>query len=114
MWRTRGGANGTDRTVQEVRPVENVAERPRTRYELNDLEQFEAMSAIEHDGREVVGFYHSHPHGPPCPSGTDRSEAYWQGYDYVIVALGNEPFVGAWRLTGQGLEPQRVTLEGIE
>jgi len=108
-----GGSNGTDRTVHEVRRVENVARRPHSRYELDASGQFEAMSAIERAGHEVVGFYHSHPNGPPRPSGTDRAEACWEEYAYVILALGGEPFVGAWRLTGDGFEAERVTVDGL-
>jgi len=108
-----GGSNDVDSEVREVRRVENVAERPHSRYELDAAGQYEAMSAIERAGDEVVGFYHSHPNGPPRPSGTDRAEASWEEYAYVIVALDGAPFVGAWRLGGDGFEAERVTVDGL-
>jgi proteasome lid subunit RPN8/RPN11 len=99
--------------VTDVRPVGNVADRPHSRYELDPAQQYEAMSAIEADDREVVGFYHSHPNGPPRPSATDRAGARWAEYTYVIVSLGGEPFVGAWRWTGEAFEPERVSVDGL-
>jgi proteasome lid subunit RPN8/RPN11 len=106
----RDGEGSVEITV--VRPVDNVADRPHSRYELDPAQQYEAMSAIEADDHEVVGFYHSHPNGPPRPSGTDRSGARWPEYRYVIVSLGGEPFVGAWRWTGEAFDAERVSVEG--
>jgi proteasome lid subunit RPN8/RPN11 len=89
--------------------VPNVASAPRTRYELDPSEQFRAMEAIEDDGNDVVGFYHSHPRGPPAPSATDEALATWPGYSYVIVSLGGpEPELGSWRWTGETFEREAV------
>ncbi len=89
--------------------VPNVASAPRTRYELDPPEQFEAMEAIEDAGDDVVGFYHSHPRGPPAPSATDEALATWTGYSYVIVSLGGpEPELGSWRWTAEAFERERV------
>jgi proteasome lid subunit RPN8/RPN11 len=89
--------------------VPNVASAPRTRYELDPSEQFRAMEAIEDAGDDVVGFYHSHPRGPPAPSVTDEALATWAGYSYVIVSLGGpEPELGSWRWTGETFEREAV------
>jgi proteasome lid subunit RPN8/RPN11 len=93
--------------------VPNVASAPRTRYELDPSEQFRAMEAIEDAGDDVVGFYHSHPRGPPAPSATDEALATWSGYSYVIVSLdGPEPELGSWRWTGETFE--RGAVEVVE
>lgn len=91
--------------------AENAAADPRTTYELDPGEQLSLMRAVEDDGDDVVGFYHSHPAGPPCPSRTDERAATWEGYTYVIVALDGEyPYVGAWRWTGEAFEQEVVSV----
>ncbi|NHN48184.1 M67 family metallopeptidase [Halostella sp. JP-L12] len=111
---TTGGSGGEsdagERRVETALPVENVADRPRTRYELDPAEQLERIEAIEDGGGEVVGFYHSHPTGPAGPSATDRAQATWPGASYVIVDLRDER-VGAWRWTGEAFREEAVRVE---
>ncbi|MFB6179840.1 MAG: desampylase [Halorientalis sp.] len=91
--------------------TENVADETQTEYAIDPAEQLAVFETIEQRGRNIAGFYHSHPQGPPEPSQTDRATATWDGYRYVIVALdGTEPFVGAWRWTGESFEAERVTI----
>jgi desampylase len=97
-----GGEYGEECSrVESVQQAENVAERPETRYYIDPEEQLELIDGIEDGGSDVVGFYHSHPAGPTEPSETDADRATWPGLSYVIVALGSEPFVGAWRWNGE-------------
>jgi proteasome lid subunit RPN8/RPN11 len=100
-------------TVRRALRATNAAETPRTRYALDPAEQLTRMQEIEDAGESVVGFYHSHPRGPPEPSGVDEARATWPGYSYVIVVLDgpdSEPFVGSWRWTGERFTPERVAL----
>ena len=94
--------------VDSVYPVDNVADAPRTRYELDPEEQLRVIEALEDRGETLVGFYHSHPRGPPVPSETDVESATWPGASYVIVALGGEPYVGSWLWDGDSFEQQLV------
>lgn len=80
-------------------PIENVASRPRTRYELAPEETVETIERVEAAGDDVVGFYHSHPTGPLEPSETDRRQATWRGYVYAIVVPGEG--IRVWRWTGE-------------
>ena len=96
---------GGDR-VTDARRVPNVADAPRTRYELDPVATVETIDAIEAVGDEVVGFYHSHPSGPPRPSETDRTTASWPGYVYAIVVPPET--VRTWRWTGDAFEPLDV------
>ena len=112
-----GNENGNgDRTrfetahhVDRVIPTGNVAEDPRTRYEVDPAAAYRAFETIEDDGRTVVGFYHSHPRGPPGPSATDAAQAAWPGHSYVIVDLsGKTPTVDAWRWNGTEFRPEEI------
>ncbi|WP_280537936.1 desampylase [Halopenitus sp. POP-27] len=86
--------------VTSTHRASNAAETPRTRYLIDPEEQFTILESIEAAGDDVVGFYHSHPTGPPHPSRTDAADATWSGRSYVICALDGQPFVGSWRWEG--------------
>ncbi|MFW5929115.1 MAG: desampylase [Halobacteriota archaeon] len=94
--------------------VENVSETPRTNYLMEPEDQLRAIDEVEEElGLDVVGFYHSHPEGPEQPSETDEARATWPDHVYVIVSLGpDEPFVGAWRWTGDEFEETEVDVVG--
>ena len=96
-----GGAFDEDAsTVRTTHRAENVADQPEIEYAIAPGEQLELIEAIEADGDDVCGFYHSHPAGPPHPSVTDADRATWPGLSYVIVVLGGvHPYVGSWRWT---------------
>ena len=89
--------------VTAVRRVPNAASDPRMRYELDPAAALSAIEAVESEGEDVVGFYHSHPSGPPRPSETDRAAATWAGYVYAIAVPPET--VRAWRWTGDDFEP---------
>lgn len=93
-----GGAYEPDgrSRVRSQYPAENVAETPRTRYEIDSEQQLRIFERLEDRGEEIVGFYHSHPRGPPRPSATDAARATWPDRSYLVVSL--EPLeVGSWR-----------------
>ncbi|QRV13476.1 M67 family metallopeptidase [Haloterrigena salifodinae] len=100
--------------VRSQYPAENVAETPRTRYRIDPEEQLEVFEHLEDRGEEIVGFYHSHPRGPPQPSATDEAQATWPNRSYLIVSL--EPLeIGSWRwredAAGERFESERLALE---
>ena len=103
------GAEATSQTagdgpvarVETIEQVPNVADDPRYRYALDPQATLDAIDTIETSDGDHLGFYHSHPEGPRGPSRTDEARATWPGYVYLIVSLGAEPTVGAWRWTGE-------------
>ena len=99
----------TSRVVEAV-PAENVADTPQIRYAIDPAEQFETTERLEERGLAVVGFYHSHPAGPPRPSDTDADRATWPGYSYAVCAFDGYPFLGSWRWTGEAFEREAVAL----
>jgi len=96
--------------------AENVARWPEHRYEIDPEEQYEIFERIEGASEGIVGFYHSHPSGPPGPSETDAEQAAWPERSYVIVILGGDDpddgsgraRVGSWRWTGEEFRRERV------
>jgi proteasome lid subunit RPN8/RPN11 len=107
------GTRGDPDRVTAVRRVANVADDPRHAYELDPAETVATIEAVEADGDDVVGFYHSHPEGAAQPSAVDRDRATWSGYVYLIVGLGpSEPEIRAWRWTGEAFDPLAVELGG--
>lgn len=104
-----GGDRGDPSHASVVRRAENVADAPRAQYAIDPAEQLDLMTAIEDEGAAVVGFYHSHPAGPPRPSATDAARATWPDRSYVVVALGGgEPRVRSWRWTGERFEREAL------
>ena len=107
-----GSREGTTALVEAIHRTANVADAPRTTYDVDPVQQLAIMSEREERGETVLGFYHSHPMGPANPSPTDRERATWPNHTYVIVSLeGAHPFVGAWHLSADGFEPVVVAVE---
>ena len=65
---------GGDGIVVQVRPIENAAHSP-SRFRMEPRAQVEGLLDLEAQGLELLGIYHSHPSGPPVPSGTDIAES---------------------------------------
>ncbi|WP_049983360.1 desampylase [Halorubrum sp. BV1] len=110
---TRGDGDEPS-VVTETYEAENVAETPEIRYLIDPEEQLELIEAVEADGHDLVGFYHSHPTGPTHPSETDAARATWPDRSYVICALDGYPFVGSWRWRGddEGFDQEMVAVRG--
>ncbi|MFC7167605.1 desampylase [Halospeciosus flavus] len=97
----RDPESGVARAVS-VHRAHNAADAPRVAYEIDPADLLHLIESIEEAGREVVGFYHSHPAGPPHLSDRDRREATWEGYHYLLVSLaGSTAICDAWRWTGE-------------
>ena len=80
---------GSDGEATEVVRVANAAASP-LRYEMDPQGQFDALKAIEGDGGELIGIYHSHTKSAAYPSQTDVNQAVaWPEQVYVIVSLAD-------------------------
>ena len=69
-------------------PIENRLHSP-VAYEMEPLQQIQAMIAIENEGMEMAAIYHSHPDGPARPSWTDVTQAYYPEAATIIVSLAD-------------------------
>src|SRR5262245_35504072 len=74
--------------VAEVRRARNVALSPATRFAIDPKDHIDARRDARARGLEILGFYHSHPHGAAVPSATDVAEAAYPGSVYAIIGLG--------------------------
>ncbi len=79
---------GTRQRIERAVRARNTLESA-TRYQIDPRDQFAAIRSARERGEAVIGFYHSHPSSPPAPSETDRAEAAYPGYYYLIVSPGS-------------------------
>ena len=79
------------REVQAVIPAENSSvESEQFHRFLISPEDFLAQERrARKEGREIIGFYHSHPNAKARPSQFDTDHA-WPWYSYVIVGVENQ------------------------
>lgn len=102
------------RRVERVLPCRNVAELREWEYKAEPNDQLRAFLAIEEAGLEVVGFYHSHPRGPPRPSPVDEARAAYPGASYVVVWLAPALGWGSWVWSGgRGFVGQQVEVQDV-
>lgn len=85
--------------VQAVYAGINADNSP-VRYRMDPQEQLRTMHTIELAGRELLGIFHSHTHGPSIPSATDHAQAYYPDAVYIIMARDPN---GAWKMQGYNL-----------
>jgi proteasome lid subunit RPN8/RPN11 len=84
-----GMVGGRDGEATEVVRVANAAASP-LRYEMDPQGQYDALKAIEVDGRELLAIYHSHTKSAAYPSQTDVNQAVaWPDQVYLIVSLAD-------------------------
>lgn len=87
--------------VEELHRLENLRdERRERRYEVTPKDQLKAQQRADERDLDVVGFYHSHPDHPACPSQYDLDHA-WPRYVYAIVSVrnGNADDLNFWQLS---------------
>ena len=81
----------------------NVHPSSQTHFEIDPQALIDAHRAARGGaGPEVLGYFHSHPSGPPEPSATDRACAAGDGKVWAIIA-GAE--VRLWRDDPEGFTP---------
>jgi proteasome lid subunit RPN8/RPN11 len=87
-------------TVRRVQPLVNErADSPANRYKVGGLVLMRAEQALEAEGFEVVGYYHSHPDHPAQYSEYDRDHAL-PNMSYLITSVEGSGVIHtqSWRL----------------
>jgi len=90
---------GDRNAIVTALPARNVHPEAQTHFEIDPQALIEAHRAARSGGLQVLGYYHSHPAGPPHPSATDRAEAAHDGMVWAIVCADA---IGWWRDTPDG------------
>lgn len=97
--------------VSRVLPVSNVLRSP-FRFRMEPRAQLEAMQAIEGEGLEMLGIYHSHPRGPAGPSPIDLAEAAYPEALHLIWWPGKGGWeVRAYEFQGEDVHPVDLLVE---
>jgi proteasome lid subunit RPN8/RPN11 len=92
---------GHDGRITEARAADNVAGDRLRHFEIDPAALFAAHREARSGGRELLGYYHSHPTGHPVPSATDCAHASGDNRAWAIVAGGEVAF---WRDGDDGFE----------
>ena len=87
---------------QGGRITANVHPEPARFFEIDPQALIDAHRSARSGGVDLIGYYHSHPVGPPEPSATDRAQG--TGDDRVWAIVG-ERTIRFWRDTKDGFEP---------
>jgi len=87
--------------VEKVIEVRNQAQSP-VRYVMDPRSQLDAFQWIESQGLDLLGIFHSHPHGPEIPSSTDIMEAAYEVVQVILVQRDQ-----AWHARGFWIENGR-------
>jgi proteasome lid subunit RPN8/RPN11 len=77
---------GRDGVITRVLHAHNIAGDPATQYEIAPQELFQLMREIRGARLQLLGIYHSHPHGANEPSRTDIARAYYPDAAYFIIS----------------------------
>lgn len=82
-----GVGDGDARRAVRLVPIPNARhDSPQNRYLIEPDAFRRAYTALQQDGLDVIGVYHSHPDHPARPSAFDQEHA-WPRLSYVIVAV---------------------------
>jgi [CysO sulfur-carrier protein]-S-L-cysteine hydrolase len=100
-----GIISSRDGRAVELFRMENIA-HTWMRYEMDNMELYRVVTAIEDAGLDVGVIYHSHTRTEPYPSQTDINLAFYPDSLYVIVgtAAEPEPLVRAYTIRDQRVE----------
>ncbi|MBR9812775.1 M67 family metallopeptidase [bacterium] len=93
-------------------PIDNVADDPTQRFELDAQQHIDAQRSIREAGETLLAVYHSHPTAPAEPSDLD-----WDGLGVpeallLIVSLNTKGVLQTrgWRATDSGFEEVTLTV----
>ena len=95
-----GALLGPGGVVSHTLALPNATEEgPRRRFLVRPSDYRAAERRASELGMELLGFYHSHPDHPACPSQYDLDHA-WPFFSYIIVSVrsGAPEDMTSWRL----------------
>ena len=94
------GTTGADGfAVTSVHPSDNLAWKPTEMFEVDPRLLLRLQRELRGGPTQMIGIYHSHPHGPPAPSATDLAMAWQLELVWVITALDPTPNPALFKLS---------------
>lgn len=81
-----GTAEHGVKTVQRVRCMANIENRPNYSYIMDPTELLKVRQEMNGSKETIIGVFHSHPNIDCRPSGIDLNHAF-AGFSYIIVAV---------------------------
>jgi len=98
---------GAGPRIKAIIPARNIHSDPGKRFEIDPHALIKAFRQERAGGPEVLGYYHSHPHGPAHPSATDAAQAAGDNRIWAIIAPGETTW---WRDAPDGFTPLSLAL----
>ncbi len=86
--------------IEEIVPTRNVARNPEKSFEIDPSALFAAIRRERDEGKAILGYYHSHPHGAAVPSAHDAAQACVDNRIWLIVG---RDAVRTWHLVEPNL-----------
>lgn len=93
-------------------PIENTAEQPETRFQLDAKQQIQAISAMREKNETLFAIYHSHPTTPAIPSAMDIKLATYPDSVYLIISLNTKGVleIRAFKIIDETAEEMSLSL----
>jgi [CysO sulfur-carrier protein]-S-L-cysteine hydrolase len=92
-------------------PLVNALRSP-IEFASDPADLFRAHKAIRHDGRELLGVYHSHPTSVPIPSRRDLERHHDDNVACVIIGIVEcVRQIRAWQIEVSGFREIPIALE---
>jgi proteasome lid subunit RPN8/RPN11 len=110
-----GQRSGERTEIFLAHPALNVAAGD-NRFEIDPQAQFTLLRALRGTGREIIGCYHSHPHGRAEPSQKDATGASEIGFIWLIASVTptKVPALNAFVFDGARFQPTSLHVTPIE
>jgi proteasome lid subunit RPN8/RPN11 len=87
--------------IAEAVRTPNIAADPLRRFEIDPKAHFAAIRRSRALGVDIIGAYHSHPHGAAVPSETDKAEAFEdEAFVHLIIAPHKEEIAAYFLIAG--------------
>jgi len=109
--RTRTNDGERVNEVVKIYRARNIRDNPLLGYKIHAQDMYKAFVELDTD-LELIGFYHSHPHGPNAPSKTDIDECNYHDYSFLIISLEDfeNPDVSAWVLYEDHVKEEKIVI----
>lgn len=80
----------TEGVATSCYPINNTADHPETRFQLDEKQQIKAMATMRDKNETLFAIYHSHPTAPAIPSETDIKLASYPDAIHLIISLNTK------------------------